>query len=89
MKILSVVALWDNLGDFFFLHKHQSCIQLKLHTAWVGRNTEKIWVNNWCVLIISNEVIMTSPENNTYKNVAHVIIHTKEFIFSVKINKSF
>lgn len=29
---------------------------------------------------------MTSPENNTYKNVANVIIHTKELIFSVKIN---
>lgn len=31
---------------------------------------------------------MTSSENNTYKNVATVIIHTKELIFSVKINKS-
>lgn len=29
---------------------------------------------------------MNSPENNTYNNVAHVI-RTKEFIFSVKINR--
>lgn len=82
-----LVASWDNLNDSFFsLYKHKISIQLKLHTAQAG--TERIWVNDHCVLITSNVVIMNSPENNTCKNVAHVIIHTKEFIFSVKISKS-